>query len=256
AEACRADAARAFEIATRAGDAQALAAAHTVLAMLAALEGDRGGNDAHYLRALDYAQQAGDVLQLVRVRTNRGSRHVEEGSYEEGLSELDHALRLPPLTPVSGPRPRAAARRSHRLRGLPRACAVEPGRSAFTARSVRRGDRGPRGVARALPAARLAHDRVPAGEARRGLPDPRRRGAGPRDVRGGAPARGGGRRRAGPRAGADRPRTDSRGRRPRRGGAARAAGTRARAGHEPGAGPAHRRLGRARPSSVPPPPPT
>jgi ATP/maltotriose-dependent transcriptional regulator MalT/DNA-binding SARP family transcriptional activator len=98
ADACRADAARAFEIASRAGDAQALAAAHTVLAMLAALEGDRGANDAHYLRALDYAQQAGDVLQLVRVRTNRGSRHVEECSYEEALSELDHALRLADLT--------------------------------------------------------------------------------------------------------------------------------------------------------------
>lgn len=98
ADACRVDAARAHEIASQAGDAQALAAAHTVLAMLSALEGDRGGNDAHYLRALDYAQQAGDVLQLVRVRTNRGSRHVEECSYEEALSELDHALRLADLT--------------------------------------------------------------------------------------------------------------------------------------------------------------
>src|SRR4029079_3172785 len=87
ADACRVDSARAFDIATRAGDPQALAAAHTVLAMLAALEGDRSGNEATSLRALDYAQQAGDVLQLVRVRTNRGSRHVEECSYEEALSE-------------------------------------------------------------------------------------------------------------------------------------------------------------------------
>ena len=29
--------------------------------MLAALDGDRAANDAHYLRALDYAIQAGDV---------------------------------------------------------------------------------------------------------------------------------------------------------------------------------------------------
>ena len=94
ADECREDASRSFEIATAAGDPQALAAAHTVLAMLAALEGDRGANDAHYLRALDYAQQAGDVLQLIRVRTNRGSRHVEEGSYEEAIAELDLALRL------------------------------------------------------------------------------------------------------------------------------------------------------------------
>lgn len=97
AEQCRADAGRAFEIASAAGDAQALAAAHTVLAMLAALEGDRGANDAHYLRALEYAQQAGDVLQLIRVRTNRGSRHFEEGAYEEAIAELDLALRLADL---------------------------------------------------------------------------------------------------------------------------------------------------------------
>ena len=91
---CRADAQRAFNIASASGDAQALAAAHTVLAMLAALEGDRAANDSHYLRALDYAQQAGDILQLIRVRTNRGSRHVEEGAYDEAISELDIALRL------------------------------------------------------------------------------------------------------------------------------------------------------------------
>jgi len=94
ADRCREDAEHAFRVASEAGDAQALAAAHTVLAMLAALEGDRAANDAHYLRALDCAQQAGDVLQLIRIRTNRGSRHVEEGGYEEAIVELDLALRL------------------------------------------------------------------------------------------------------------------------------------------------------------------
>ena len=96
-EECRADAERAFAIASAAGDAQALAAAHTVLAMLAALEGDRNANDAHYLRALEYADRAGDVLQLIRVRTNRGSRHLEEGAYEEAIAELDLGLRLADL---------------------------------------------------------------------------------------------------------------------------------------------------------------
>ncbi len=97
AEECRADVERAFEIASAAGDPQALAAAHTVLAMLAALEGDRNANDAHYLRALEYAERAGDVLQLIRVRTNRGSRHLEEGAYEEAIAELDLGLRLADL---------------------------------------------------------------------------------------------------------------------------------------------------------------
>jgi DNA-binding SARP family transcriptional activator len=94
ADACRVDAERAYAVAAGAEDPQGLAAAHTVLAMLAALEGDRGANDAHYLRALDYAQKAGDVLQVIRVRTNSGSRHLEEGAYEEAIAELDIALQL------------------------------------------------------------------------------------------------------------------------------------------------------------------
>lgn len=97
AESCRRDAERGHAVAKESGDPQALAATHTVLAMLAALDGDRGANDAHYLRALDYADRAGDVLQLIRVRTNRGSRHLEEGSFEDAIEELDQALRLADL---------------------------------------------------------------------------------------------------------------------------------------------------------------
>jgi ATP/maltotriose-dependent transcriptional regulator MalT/DNA-binding SARP family transcriptional activator len=120
ADACRADAQRSFSIASDANDAQALAAAHTVLAMLAALEGDRGANDAHYLRALDYAQQAGDVLQLIRVRTNRGSRHVEEGAYEEAISELDLALRFADLAGFAAFRALALTNRGEALARLGR----------------------------------------------------------------------------------------------------------------------------------------
>jgi ATP/maltotriose-dependent transcriptional regulator MalT/DNA-binding SARP family transcriptional activator len=98
ANACREAAAEAFACATEAGDAGGLAAAHTVLAMMAALDGDRLANDAHYVRALEYARRAGDVLQTARVRTNRGSRHLEEGEYEQALTELEHATRLADLT--------------------------------------------------------------------------------------------------------------------------------------------------------------
>ena len=94
---CRRDATRACEIAGAVGDAEALSCAYTALAMLAALEGDRVANDAYYLRALDYAVQAGDVLQQIRVRTNRGSLHLEQGYYEEAIAELDLALRLAEL---------------------------------------------------------------------------------------------------------------------------------------------------------------
>jgi DNA-binding SARP family transcriptional activator/tetratricopeptide (TPR) repeat protein len=98
ADACRTAAERAFASATASGDSQALAAAHTVLALLAALDGDRGANDAHYLRALEHAERARDLLQVIRIRTNRASLHLEEGSYEAALGELDRALPLADLT--------------------------------------------------------------------------------------------------------------------------------------------------------------
>ena len=97
-EPCRRLATRALAAADACGDRRALAAAHTVMAMLAALDGDRRGNDAHYLLALRAAEEASDVLQLVRIRTNRGSHFMEEGSYAEALQELDVAVRLAELT--------------------------------------------------------------------------------------------------------------------------------------------------------------
>jgi ATP/maltotriose-dependent transcriptional regulator MalT/DNA-binding SARP family transcriptional activator len=97
-EPCRALASRALAAATECADRRALAAAHTVMAMLAALDGDRRGNDAHYLLALRAAEEAADVLQVVRIRTNRGSHFMEEGSYAEALQELDVAVRLAELT--------------------------------------------------------------------------------------------------------------------------------------------------------------
>ncbi len=94
---CRAAAERAHAAAVESGTDEALAAAHTILAMLAALEGDRAGNDAHYLRALEAAERAGDVLQLARIRTNRGSQSVEEADYPRAVAELGIAIRLAEL---------------------------------------------------------------------------------------------------------------------------------------------------------------
>jgi ATP/maltotriose-dependent transcriptional regulator MalT/DNA-binding SARP family transcriptional activator len=90
-------AAQALGMATEVDDPAALATAHTVLSMLAALEGDRRANAAHYGKALAYAQQAGDVLQLIRIHTNRCSHNLEEGAYGKGLAELDDAIRLADL---------------------------------------------------------------------------------------------------------------------------------------------------------------
>src|SRR4030095_3138683 len=89
---------RSSDLATACGDDRALAAAHTAMAMLAALEGDRAANDAHYLRALQAAERAGDVLHLARIRANLGSRSTEEGFYREALVELEAAVRLAELS--------------------------------------------------------------------------------------------------------------------------------------------------------------
>jgi DNA-binding SARP family transcriptional activator len=94
---CRALADDAMDRARRSRDDRALAAAHTVQALVAALDGDRLANDGHYLRALDHAERAGDLLQIVRIRLNRGSRLNEEGFYAEAIAELDLAIGLADL---------------------------------------------------------------------------------------------------------------------------------------------------------------
>ena len=97
-EACGRSVTTALHHATEVDDARALAAVHTVLGMLAVSEGDRRANDAHYLKAVEYAERAGDVRQIVRIRCNRGSHLVEEGDYLEALAELDIAVRLADLS--------------------------------------------------------------------------------------------------------------------------------------------------------------
>jgi ATP/maltotriose-dependent transcriptional regulator MalT/DNA-binding SARP family transcriptional activator len=97
-ESCRSLASQALAAAEACGDRRALAAAHTVMAMLGALDGDRRANDAHYLLALRAAEDAGDVLQTIRIRTNRASHFLEEGSYPEALQELEVAVRRAELT--------------------------------------------------------------------------------------------------------------------------------------------------------------
>ncbi|MET8154224.1 BTAD domain-containing putative transcriptional regulator [Actinoplanes sp. NPDC049668] len=92
--ACRAAADRALSLAPPGSDPRALAAVHTVLALLAAAEGDRRGNDRHYALALAAAVAAGDRTQQLRIRANRASQRLEEGDLAGALAELDEALGL------------------------------------------------------------------------------------------------------------------------------------------------------------------
>jgi DNA-binding SARP family transcriptional activator len=98
-----------------AGDDRAAAAAHTTLAMVAALEGDRRANDEHYLDALRHAERARDTFQIARIRTNRGSRCVEEGLYGEALVELGEALALCDLAGMAPVHVLAASNRGEAL---------------------------------------------------------------------------------------------------------------------------------------------
>jgi DNA-binding SARP family transcriptional activator len=100
-EQARALATDALRLAREAADSGALATAHTVLAMVAALDGDRASNDHHYLRALEHAERARDVVQTIRIRSNRASHFLEEGRFDEALAELDIAHRLSDLTGFS-----------------------------------------------------------------------------------------------------------------------------------------------------------
>ena len=83
--------------ATAAGDDAALAAVHTTRAMIAAFQADRRANEWSYRKALDHAERAGDVIQMIRIHTNMGSHFSEEGSYPEAVAELDTAIGLAEL---------------------------------------------------------------------------------------------------------------------------------------------------------------
>ena len=84
------------------------------------MDGDRAGNDLHYLRALEHAERARDVVQTIRIRSNRGSHFLEEGDYGNALAELDMALRLADMTGFQLWRAMSLSNRAQVLAGLGR----------------------------------------------------------------------------------------------------------------------------------------
>jgi DNA-binding SARP family transcriptional activator/tetratricopeptide (TPR) repeat protein len=113
-------AARALTGAKAAADDRALAVAHTVLAMLAATDSDPRANAAHYLRGLDHAERAGDALQQIRIRVNRGSHYIAEARYPQGIAEVDVAIRIADLAGFAMFRALAMNNRGEALLGLGR----------------------------------------------------------------------------------------------------------------------------------------
>ena len=97
ADAARALSDRALQAADRSGDPHAQAAAHAAVAMAMDAVGDFAGADLHQRKALDAAERAHDVLQLCRVRNNRGSLLLDQGLYAEAIDELATAVELAEL---------------------------------------------------------------------------------------------------------------------------------------------------------------
>jgi ATP/maltotriose-dependent transcriptional regulator MalT/DNA-binding SARP family transcriptional activator len=80
---------RALAAARRCGRPSAYLPTHTVLAMLAAAEGDRRQMDAHFTSAADIAEKENDLIQLVWVRVCRAVHILEMGSPREAAAESD-----------------------------------------------------------------------------------------------------------------------------------------------------------------------
>lgn len=96
--ACRTAAAKAMAQARDCGDDAALAAAHTVFAMVASAGGDQTALAEHNRAGLAHAERAGDVLSVIRIRSNRASHLNEAGDYRGALAELEVVLPLADLT--------------------------------------------------------------------------------------------------------------------------------------------------------------
>jgi DNA-binding SARP family transcriptional activator len=92
--ACAAFARQAFDAATATGNGGALAAAHVALALHAQLSGDRPGVQAHYDRALAFAESARDRFAVVRIRVNRASSLLHEARYRPALEMVRPAVAL------------------------------------------------------------------------------------------------------------------------------------------------------------------
>ena len=76
---------------------RACAAAHTILSMVEEVAGNRAASAEHSSTGLRHAEQAHDLLQIVRLRANRGGHLADEGAYPAALEELDEAVRLAEL---------------------------------------------------------------------------------------------------------------------------------------------------------------
>lgn len=91
---CRELVTRAMAAAERCDSSTARCAAYTVLAILAAAEGDPCGAEMFSVSALDAATVSDDLLHILRIRVNRASHLLERGLPQLAAEAADEALEL------------------------------------------------------------------------------------------------------------------------------------------------------------------
>ena len=95
-EEARAAATRALDLAHTSGDPGAVAAAHNPLAVIH-LRSDPDVAERHFRDGVEAADRAGDLFQLIRLRTNYGTVLEARGHYEAALEQQDTAVALAEL---------------------------------------------------------------------------------------------------------------------------------------------------------------
>jgi ATP/maltotriose-dependent transcriptional regulator MalT/DNA-binding SARP family transcriptional activator len=120
AEASRIAADRSIALALTADDDRALAAARTALGMSHELAHEPARASAEFAAALDAAERAGDMLQIVRIRNARGALELQAGRFEEALGILDDAVRLADTVGFAAFHARALVNRGHAKQGVGR----------------------------------------------------------------------------------------------------------------------------------------
>ncbi len=118
--ASREAAARALQGAQSAGDDRALAAAYTAIAMSHDLDHQPGLARQGFETALEVAERAGDMLQVVRIRSAMGVLALEAGRFGDALDVLDGAVRLAETVGFAAFQARALVSRGRAKQGVGR----------------------------------------------------------------------------------------------------------------------------------------
>ena len=111
---------RSLELANAAAMPRALTAAHTAMGMSSELAHDFHRAALEFDSALEWAEEAGDALQEVRIRNARGALELDRGDVAGAFRTLDEAVRLADTVGFATFHARALVNRGRAHQGLGR----------------------------------------------------------------------------------------------------------------------------------------